>query len=231
MSEETHTPIIPLDTKDYYTVMAHFYRGEVGRIMIWRQRLDVTTNWAIAASTAVITYSLSHAEITHLVFFFANVVCLFLLMIEARRYRYYDAFRARVRMLEAHFLRAVVLRQAQHDERRWHEQIAEDLRLPSFKISRSEALFLRFRRNYVWLFLIIGGAWFVKVWSHCPGAQTLAGFLPAVQNGQPLPPWLFWSLGAIFLGLLGWLLVGAVRINVYTAESDIGQMDEHEWQV
>ena len=81
--------------KDYYAVMVHFYRGEVGRIMLWRQRLDVTTNWAIAASTGIITYGLSHAEVTHLVFLFANIVCLFLLIIESRRYRYYDAFRAR----------------------------------------------------------------------------------------------------------------------------------------
>jgi uncharacterized membrane protein len=27
----------------YVNAMSHFYRGELGRIMIWRQRLDVTT--------------------------------------------------------------------------------------------------------------------------------------------------------------------------------------------
>ena len=228
---DPHPPTIALDTKDYYNVMAHFYRGEVGRIMLWRQRLDLTTNWAIAATTGIITYALSHAEINHLVFFFANIVCLFLLIIESRRYRYYDAFRARVRMLEAHFLKPVVLRQTQHDELCWREQLAGDLTLPSFKISRSEALYRRFGRNYLWLFLIIGGAWGVKVWAHCPGAQTLRGLLPAVQNGQPLPPWLFWTLGMLFLGSMIWLLVGALRLEVYTSETDIGQVHEREWQV
>jgi uncharacterized membrane protein len=221
----------PIDPKDYYTVMAHFYRGEVGRIMLWRQRLDLTTNWAIAASTGVITYALSHAEVTHLVFFFANLVCLFLLLIESRRYRYYDAFRARVRMLEAHFLRPVVQQQQPGDGLHWREQMSEDLALPSFKISRREALYRRFGRNYVWLFLIVGGAWFVKVWAHCPGAQTLRGFLPAVQNGQPLPAWLYWTLAALFLGTVVWLLTGALRLEAYTAESDIGQVHEREWQV
>jgi len=221
----------PIRPGDYYTVMAHFYRGEVGRIMLWRQRLDLTTNWAIAATTGIITYGLSHAEVTHLVFFFANIVCLFLLIIESRRYRYYDAFRSRVRMLEAHFLRPVVLMQEPHDEINWRGQMAEDLALPSFKISRREALYRRFGRNYVWLFLIIGGAWFVKVWAHCPGAQTLGGFLPAVQTGQPLPPWLFWTIGALFIVAMAWLLIGALLLEAYTAESDIGQVHEREWQV
>ena len=229
--DEAEPAETPLKAGDYYNVMAHFYRGEVGRIMLWRQRLDLTTNWAIAATTGIITYALSHAEVTHLVFLFANIVCLFLLIIESRRYRYYDAFRARVRMLEAHFLRPIVLQQAPHGESNWCGQMAEDLALPSFKISRCEALYRRFGRNYGWLFLIIGGAWFVKVWAHCQGAQTYRGFLPAIQNGQPLPPWLFWTLGVLFLGTMIWLLVGALRLDAYTAESDIGQVHEREWQV
>ncbi len=220
-----------MDLKDYYMVMSHLYRGEVGRIMLWRQRLDLTTNWAIVATTAIITYALSHAETPHLVFFFANIICLFLLFIESRRYRYYDAFRARVRMLEAHFLQPAVLRQTPSDELNWRGQLAEDLALPSFKISRREALFRRFGRNYVWLFLIIAGAWMVKVWAHCPGAHSLAGFVPALQNSQPLPVWLFWLLMLGFLGLLLVLLVGALRLKPYSPETDIGQVQERPWQV
>lgn len=49
VSEETTS----VDAKDYYAVMIHFYRGELGRIMAWRQRLDVTTNWAIVSTTAM----------------------------------------------------------------------------------------------------------------------------------------------------------------------------------
>ena len=124
-----------------------------------------------------------------------------------------------------------VLLQAPREEINWRGQLADDLALPSFKISRREALYRRFGRNYVWLFLIIGGAWFVKVWAHCPGAQTLGGFLPAVQNGQPLPPWIFWSISVLFLGTMAWLLIGALRLDAYTAESDIGQVHEREWQV
>src|SRR5580700_9169661 len=88
--------------------MSHFYRGEISRIMVWRQRLDLTTNWAITSSTAIITISFANAGVPHIIFFFNIAIVWVMLWIEARRYRFYDAFRARVRMLEAHFLVPIV---------------------------------------------------------------------------------------------------------------------------
>ncbi|MGH8165107.1 MAG: DUF2270 domain-containing protein, partial [Rhodanobacteraceae bacterium] len=31
----------------YVAALSHFYRGELGRIMVWRTRLDTTINWAV----------------------------------------------------------------------------------------------------------------------------------------------------------------------------------------
>jgi len=224
-------PPLTLDAKDYYGVMAHFYRGEIGRIMLWRQRLDVTTNWAIAATTAVVTYGLSQEETSHLVFLFACVIALLLLHIESRRYRYYDAYRARVRLLEAHFLAPIVLRQPAQEDLNWRVQMAEDLTSPSFKISAFEALYRRFANNYIWLFLVIVAAWGVKIWADCPGARSWSGFLPALQAGQPLPAWLFWSLLALVLGSLAWLCVGAARLQPDNPEHDIAVVQQRPWQI
>jgi uncharacterized membrane protein len=219
------------DAKDYYTVMSHFYRAEVGRIMLWRQRLDLTTNWAVASVTAVTAYALGHAEVTHLVFLFAAAIVLFLLFVESRRYRYYDAFRARVRMLEAHFLLPVLRLETPAAAPDWRGQLAADLALPSFKISRRDALCRRFGRNYAWIFGITGCAWGVKIWAHCPGAHAFAGFFRAAQAGQPLPAPLFWTLAAALLGTLAWMAVGAVRLEFYSAETDIAAEHEREWQI
>jgi uncharacterized membrane protein len=93
----------------YVNAMSHFYRGEMGRSMVWRQRLDVTTNWAITSSTAIITIAFSTREVPHIIFFFNLAIVAVLLWIESRRYRFYDAFRARIRMLEAHFLVPMVM--------------------------------------------------------------------------------------------------------------------------
>src|SRR5438045_5152726 len=79
----------------YVNAMSHFYRGEMSRIMVWRQRLDVTTNWAITSRTAIITISFSSREVPQIIFFFNLAILWVLLLIDARRYRFYDAFRAR----------------------------------------------------------------------------------------------------------------------------------------
>src|SRR5438445_10555389 len=103
VSEETTVSLQrSLYDPGYVNAMSHFYRGEMGRIMVWRQRLDVTTNWAITSTTAIITIAFSTRAVPHIIFFFNLAIVWVLLWIEARRYLFYDAFRARDRILHAH---------------------------------------------------------------------------------------------------------------------------------
>ena len=44
------------------TVLMHLYRGELGRVAVYRVRLDNTTNWAIGVTVAVITFVLGNHE-------------------------------------------------------------------------------------------------------------------------------------------------------------------------
>jgi uncharacterized membrane protein len=219
----------PIEDKDYYTVMSHFYRGELGRIMVWRQRLDVTTNWAVVSTTGLITFGLSSPNNSHLVFFLANVLCLLLLVIEGRRYRYYDAFRARVRMLEAHMLVPVVLREAKLLQGDWRKIMAEDLIMPSFKLSRIDAMARRFRRNYAYLFLIIAVGWFLKLWIHQPQSHNPGGFFRALEMDNPLPGWAFFLVILGFYGWLIWLLVRSFRLATESDEFQKGAMRREKW--
>src|SRR3954466_12373082 len=157
----------------YVNAMAHFYRGEMGRIMVWRQRLDITTNWAITSSTAIITIAFSNREVPHIIFFFNVAIVWAMLWIEARRYRFYDAFRARVRMLEAHFLVPIVSENEHLLQGEWRRLVSEDLILPSFKISKLEAVGRRLKRNYVFIFILIMVAWVTKIFLHA--SMTLDG--------------------------------------------------------
>lgn len=229
MTQERIPP--PIEWKDYYTVMAHFYRGELGRIMVWRQRLDTTTNWAIASATAIITYTLGRPDTTHLTLFFAHLFCLILLSIEARRYRYYDAFRARVRMLEAHMIAPVTIMDPELLRGQWKKQLAQDLLTPSFKISSLTAIYRRFRRNYIWIFIVLTAAWFVKVWAHLPEFHTLYDFRIAVENGQPLPPWLMWSCLIILHATLAWFTLGGIFLKTYSGEFESSAKLDEAWKV
>jgi len=44
-----------LKTSEFVTAMVHFFRAEVQRANLWRQRLDTTTNWAVVATGATLS--------------------------------------------------------------------------------------------------------------------------------------------------------------------------------
>lgn len=203
----------------YVNAMSHFYRGELGRIMVWRQRLDITTNWAITSSTAIITIAFSNAAVPHIIFFFNLAIVWGMLWIEARRYRFYDAFRARVRMLEAHFLVPMVMENRDLLQGDWKNLVCEDLILPSFKISRLEAVGRRLKRNYVFIFILIMVAWFTKIFLHPAAPITgVVGFYHALRVGH-IPAWF---VALIFAGTLA----SVIGITIYVSKKSTGEISE-----
>jgi len=187
--------------KDYAATMVHFYRGELGRMMIWRQRFDTTTHWAIIGMMGIVSFAWNHSDNSNFLFLFANCVTYLLLTIEARRYRFYDAYRARVRMLESHFIFPVVTLSSKRLEGNWRRQMGEDLILPSYKITFIEALSRRFRRNYVWIFLILTATWIMHTLVVLK-ADSIGSFIQKFCANQPLPNYLFLALLVIFYAYL-----------------------------
>jgi uncharacterized membrane protein len=174
----------------YVTAMSHFYRGEIGRIMQWRARLDNTTNWAITTSSTIVTVAFSIQSVPHIIFLFNLAIVSIMLWIESRRYRFYDAFRARVRMIEAHFLVPIVIQKATILEGDWRKLLCEDLLIPSFKISAFEAVGRRLKRNYVFIFMVILVAWITKIFLHAQDPIVdWASFYNALAVGKSIPGW------------------------------------------
>ena len=245
MSEEPSAPppaaerpkTAPKFDTGYVTAMSHFYRGELGRIMAWRARLDPTTNWAITATSSIFTVAFSFESVPHIIFFFNLAIVWIMLWIEARRYRFYDTFRARVRMIEAHFLVPIVSQNTAMLQGEWQKLVCEDLLLPSFKISRFEALGRRLKRNYAFIFIIILVAWITKIFLHGhpdpldPKSKidSLRAFYHALAVGTSIPSWLvaFLVVGT-FLAVIG--------ISIYIgrkAGGEIGEFGAHRslWRI
>jgi uncharacterized membrane protein len=209
------------DLKDtcYVNAMSHFYRGELGRIMIWRQRLDVTTTWAITTSTTIIGVAFSFAAVPHIIFFFNLALIWMMLWIEARRYRFYDAFRGRVRMLESHFLVPMISQSPKILDGEWRRLVCEDLILPSFKISRLEAVARRMKRNYAFIFAIVMVAWTLKIFIHTPEPiRGFGDFYHALAVHQ-MPAWLAF---AVFAGTL----VAILSLMVFVLRSSSEEVNE-----
>src|SRR5262245_65537280 len=109
-------PGIPRTSSEYITLISHYYRAEMGRMSGWRDRIDRTTNWAITVAGAMLSVSLSTPTAHHGLLLFAMVLVLLLLVIESRRYRFFDVYRARVRRLERQYFARVFAPGGERDE-------------------------------------------------------------------------------------------------------------------
>jgi uncharacterized membrane protein len=83
--------------------LAHLYRGEVYGGTAWRMRLDSTTNWAVVTTGIALSATFSSAEASPLPMVLVGLIVSVFLPFEARRYRYFNVWRARARLLETDF--------------------------------------------------------------------------------------------------------------------------------
>jgi uncharacterized membrane protein len=156
---------------EWMQLMIHFYRGEMNRATVWRQRLDVTTNWAVAATAAMLTFILGSPVMPHASILLSVALVFIMLHMEARRYLYYDIWRSRLRMIERGVIAPALWRDAAQRELEhepdWRRLLAEDLHEAHFHMPYAEAFGRRLQRNYVWLLLLNYGAWMLKL-AICP---------------------------------------------------------------
>ncbi len=157
---------VPLTRPEYISAMVHFYRGEMYRSQVWRTRLDTTTNWAVVTVAGMISFAFSSPEHSPFTLMLANVLITNFLAIEARRYRVFSVYRARVRMIEENFYLPLIRRNLISPKGDWRDLVASDLDRPTFKTTYWEALLFRLRRNYIWLYGIVLVTWVVKLFVH-----------------------------------------------------------------
>lgn len=157
----------PLSPGEFNTALVHLFRGEISRANTWRTRLDGTTNWAVLTTGATLSFAFSSPNNTHVMILLNSLLIAFFLFLEARRYRYYDLWRARVRLMETEFFSGLLVPQREvEDGQHWRELLAQDLLQPHFNMSLWEAMGRRLRRNYSWIFVVLVVSWNVKVSIH-----------------------------------------------------------------
>jgi uncharacterized membrane protein len=201
---------LPTNSAERITVLAHFHRAEIGRMGSWRDRIDRTSNWAITVVAAMLSVSLSTPSAHHGVLLFAMLLVFLLLRIEARRYRFFDVYRARVRQFERHYF-AQIFSPAADYASNWQQILGENLREPRFRISLADAFARRLRRNYVWMFLILLLAWALKISTPTLQQERASGKLvpsiaELINNASlgPIPGIAIIVLMACFFGYLAY---------------------------
>lgn len=195
---------------EFNTAMVHFYRGEISRSNTWRQRLDTTTNWAVIATGAALSFSFSDPNHHHGVILLNTLLVALFLYIEARRYRYYELWSYRVRLMETDFF-AAMLHPPFKPTDDWAESLATTLLHPEFPVGMLEAIGRRFRRNYFPIFLILASSWLLKGAIHPNPVSSWEEFIERSSVGPFPGTWvlvfglvfnvLLFSLGLFTIGL------------------------------
>lgn len=151
---------------EFINAMVHLYRGELGEATAWRSRIDTTSHWAIVLSATALTFVFSEPDSErHVLIPIITLFTTFLLLMEARRYRFFDIWRSRARLIEINFYRPM-LDSSKKAMPEWAETLAHDMEWPHFHMPWWEAVGRRLRRNYQWIYAVLLGSWIMVLMSH-----------------------------------------------------------------
>ncbi len=206
-----------LSARDLTSAMLELYRGEQRRSNVWRTRLDSTTYWAVITSLATFIYLFINPEHHYVVLILNTLFVTLFLWIEARRYRYYELWSYRVRLMETDFFAAMLVPPF-GPRADWAEQFAQTLLVPEFPISMWEALGRRLRRNYMVIFALLGVAWVLKGYLHPVPATSLSEFLSRFALGA-IPGTVMTAIGLIFNGVL--FAIGLATSGIQRASGEV----------
>jgi uncharacterized membrane protein len=183
---------------------------------------EFITAMSIVTTAAAISFALGDTDLQrHVVILLVSILVTFFLMIEARRYRHYDIWQTRVRLMESDFIAPMLDPESSPTTTNWRQLLAADLRLPRYHISFIEALGWRLRRNYVWIYLTHLLTWFVKIAIHPDTITSFGDIIIRAQVG-PIPGVVMILCGVLFNGsLIGAAITSGLLTRFHTASGEI----------
>ena len=187
--------------------LAHLYRAEVYRSTVWRERLDQTTSWAVVSTGIGLSISFASAAASPFPIVLVGLLCSVFLMLEARRYRFFYVWRFRARVLEIAFYVPILRGKGANISLDRGTALSDDYEKPQYRISLLRAIGRRLRRNYGWLFAILGAAYFAKIAIHPEDASSWSTIVERAHIG-PIPGWVAMSAGLLFH--FGWIAIAYV---------------------
>lgn len=209
-------PGAELRPSDVNTAMVHLYRAEIVRANSWRSRLDVTTNWAMISTGAAISFAFSQTVTHHSVIILNTLLITLFLFIESRRYRYYELWSYRLRLMEQNFYGALLMPMHTPDPE-WANKLGQSLLHPQFTISNREALGRRLRRNYLWIYLVLLGTWLAKLMLYPEAIESWDQLVIRARIGVA-SGWLIMAVVLIFYAALILLAVLTAHLQQSAGE-------------
>jgi uncharacterized membrane protein len=174
---------------EFHGAMAHLFRGEMHRMTVWRERLDVTSNWAILLMVALTTFTLGDPKLPHFTLLLGLALIGISVLIEGRRYRHLHHCGWRLYLMESGYFAELLEPGSTLPVAKWRQRLADDLRRPRLIISWLMATRVRLRRNYLLVLYFVTAAWITKLFIHPSRPRSPREFFERLAVGEFLPPW------------------------------------------
>ncbi len=191
--------------------LAHLYRAEVYRSTIWRTRLDHTTNWAVVTTGLALSLTYAGPDASPLPLILVGLLVVVFLSFEARRYRYFNVWRARCRLMETDVFGPMLRGEGVRLDGQWNTLLAQDYMRPLFHISYMRAVGRRLRKNYAYILAVQAVAYYGKLAIHPDAASSFVQFLERAAIG-PLPGSVVVLCGAVFHG--AWIVIALLTLRI-----------------
>jgi uncharacterized membrane protein len=191
--------------------LAHLYRGEVYRSTIWRGRLDHTTNWAVVTTGLALSLTYAEPNASPLPLILVGLLVVVFLIFEARRYRYFNVWRARCRLMETDFYGPMLRGEPYGRDRKWNELLAQDYIRPHFHISQMRAIGRRLRKNYAYILTVQAVAYYGKLAIHPTAVTGWTEFVDRAAIG-PVPGLVVVLAGLVFHGT--WIAIAMITLRI-----------------
>ena len=191
--------------------LAHLYRSEVYRSSTWRARLDHTTNWAVVTTGLALSLTYSGPEASPLPLILVGLLVVVFLTFEARRYRYFNVWRARCRLMETEVFGPMLRGEGVRMDGQWNTLLAKDYSRPGFHINYMLAVGRRLRRSYAYILAVQALAYYGKLAIHPDAATSLGQFIERASVG-PLPGTWVVLCGVVFHGT--WIVIAFVTLRI-----------------
>jgi uncharacterized membrane protein len=197
-------------TEAKISALAHLYRAEVYRSAVWRLRFDNTTNWAVVTTGIAISVSFSSSAASPLPLVLVGLLVAFFLLIEARRFRHFEIWRIRARMLERRFYVPLLRGQKELLDPASSQLLADDYETLHHRMSYPRAIGRRLRYNYGWIFMIQALAYYGKLAIHPQPLETITDLWSRAAIG-PFPGRVVVCAGILFHG--AWAVFAIITLQ------------------
>ena len=148
---------------------------------------------------AIITWVFSSPDNPHYILLVGVAALTVFLTIEARRYRGYDVWRTRVRILQENVWAYGLDPDGDLTDENWRKRLGDDYRTPTLKITAEEAIAHRLRRVYLPLLSVLLAAWVIRITAFDPEPWTEAAAIGTIP-------------GLIVVGIVAVFYAGAIVV-------------------